>query len=259
MLQMILDDIIVKVKERYNGKDEELPISELKHIIKKSKNNKFYDLFKDNKFVFICECKKASPSKGIIKEDYNYLEIAKEYERAGASCISCLTEPYFFLGSDKHLVDIKNNVNIPVLRKDFIINEYQIYESKALGADAILLIVRILDDEKLKEYIKLAHDLSLGVLVECHSEEEIERAIKANAKVIGVNNRNLLDFSMDYDLALNIKKKYENIILISESGLRNKDDVKKVFDSKMNGCLIGESLMRSNNVYETLKEYMNAC
>ena len=259
MLQMILDDIILKVKERYNGKDEEIPISELKHKIKKTKDNKFYDLFNNNKFVFICECKKASPSKGIIKENYNYLDIAKSYEEAGASCISCLTEPYFFLGSDKHLVDIKNNVNIPVLRKDFIIDEYQIYESKALGADAILLIVRILDDITLKKYLDLAHELSLGVLVECHSEKEIERAIKAGAKVIGVNNRNLMDFSMDYDLALNIKKKYQDIILISESGLRNKDDVKKVFDSKMNGCLIGESLMRSNNVKETLKEYINAC
>ncbi len=255
---MILDDILAKVKERYKDIEDEVPLNELKRKVNLNIESKFYDLFTD-KFVFICECKKASPSKGIIKANYNYLEIAKEYEASGASCISCLTEPYFFLGSDKHLVDIKRNVNIPVLRKDFIISEYQIYESKVLGADAILLIVRILTKEELKKYIDLAHKLKLGVLVECHSEEEIDIAISCGAKVIGVNNRNLKDFSMDYSLALNLKKKYEDIILISESGLRNKDDVKMVYDAKMNGCLIGESLMRSDNISKTLGEYIHVC
>lgn len=255
---MILDDILAKVKERYKDIEDEVPLSELKRKVNLNIESKFYDLFTD-KFVFICECKKASPSKGIIKANYNYLEIAKEYEASGASCISCLTEPYFFLGSDKHLVDIKRNVSIPVLRKDFIISEYQIYESKVLGADAILLIVRILTKEELKKYIDLAHKLKLGVLVECHSEEEIDIAISCGAKVIGVNNRNLKDFSMDYSLALNLKKKYEDIILISESGLRNKDDVKMVYDVKMNGCLIGESLMRSDNISKTLGEYIHVC
>lgn len=255
---MILDDILEKVKERYQGIEEEVPLIELKRKVNLNIESKFYDLFNKG-FVFICECKKASPSKGVIKKNYNYLDIAKEYESAGASCISCLTEPYFFLGSNKHLIDIKKNVNIPVLRKDFIITEYQIYESKVLGADAILLIVRVLTKEKLKEYIDLAHKLKLGVLVECHSEEEIDTAIECGAKVLGVNNRNLKDFSMDYTLALNLKKKYKDIILISESGLRNKDDVKMVYDAKMNGCLIGESLMRSDNITKTLGEYINAC
>lgn len=255
---MILDDILDKVRERYKDIEDEVPLSELKRKVNLNIESKFYDLFNKD-FVFICECKKASPSKGIIKANYNYLDIAKEYEKAGASCISCLTEPYFFLGSNKHLVDIKKNVKIPVLRKDFIISEYQIYESKVLGADAILLIVRVLTKEELKKYIDLAHKLKLGVLVECHSEEEIDTAIECGAKVLGVNNRNLKDFSMDYSLALNLKKKYKDIILISESGLRNKDDVKMVYDAKMNGCLIGESLMRSENITKTLGEYINAC
>ena len=255
---MILDDILDKVRERYKDIEDEVPLSELKRKVNLNIESKFYDLFNKD-FVFICECKKASPSKGIIKANYNYLDIAKEYEKAGASCISCLTEPYFFLGLNKHLVDIKKNVKIPVLRKDFIISEYQIYESKVLGADAILLIVRVLTKEELKKYIDLAHKLKLGVLVECHSEEEIDTAIECGAKVLGVNNRNLKDFSMDYSLALNLKKKYKDIILISESGLRNKDDVKMVYDAKMNGCLIGESLMRSENITKTLGEYINAC
>ena len=256
---MILDDIVLKVKERYKEKEEEIPLLELKNKAKRKKENKFYKAFNDNNFNFICECKKASPSKGVIKENYNYIEIAKEYEKSGANIISCLTEPYFFLGSDKHLIDIKKNVNIPVLRKDFIISEYQIYESSLLGADAILLIVRILDFDTLKRYISIAEELNLGVLVECHSEEEIDLAIKANAKVIGVNNRNLMDFSVDNSLSLKLREKYKDIILVSESGIIDKEDVRKVRKSNMNGCLIGEALMRSNSINDTLKEFINAC
>ena len=256
---MILDDIVLKVKERYKEKEEEIPFLEIKNQAKKRKENRFYKAFKDNKFNFICECKKASPSKGIIKENYNYIEIAKEYEKSGANIISCLTEPYFFLGSDKHLIDIKKNVNIPVLRKDFIISEYQIYESSVIGADAILLIVRILDFDTLKKYIDIAESLGLGVLVECHNEEEINMALKANAKVIGVNNRNLMDFSLDNELSLKLREKYKDIILVSESGIKDKEDIKKVKKSNMNGCLIGEALMRSNCINDTLKEFINAC
>ena len=256
---MILDKICESVKERYKKIKEEVTLEEVKSKIDFNalKTYRFYDLFKNNEFVFICECKKASPSKGIIKEDFNYLEIAKEYEAAGASAISCLTEPYFFLGSDEYLKDIKKNVSIPVLRKDFIIDEYQIYESKVLGADIILLIVAILDDIKLKEYIDLAHSLGMSCLVETHNEDEINRAVKAGALVVGVNNRNLKDFSMDYSLSLRMREKYPNLIMISESGLRDKEDVRKVKEAKANGCLIGESLMRSDNITKTLKEYID--
>ena len=260
MQPMILDKIIAKVKERYEIIKRNKPLEELIKEIKFSQTHeyKFYDLFKKKEFVFICECKKASPSKGMIKEDFNYLEIAKEYEEAGADVISCLTEPYFFLGSDKYLTDIKKNVSIPVLRKDFIIDPYQIYESKLLGADVILLIASILSDIELKNYIELAHSLGLAVLVETHSEEEIKKAIEAKAIIVGVNNRNLKDFSMDYSLFLRMREKYPNLIMVSESGLRNKEDIINVKKAKANGCLIGESLMKSNDIKKTLEEYINA-
>lgn len=254
---MILDEIVSKRKLDYIKKEKELPISKLKELIKiDNKNYVFYDLFKQNKFIFICECKHKSPSKGIIKENYNYLDIAKEYELSGANAISCLTEPNYFLGSDKHLEDIKNNVKIPVLRKDFIFSEYQIYEAKYIKADLILLICKILDYNTLKKYIELAHSLYLSCLVECHSEEEVDMAIKAGAKVIGVNNRNLDDFTIDNNLAINIRNKYKDIILISESGVKDVSDVKKAKDAKMNGILIGEALMKSNNINKTLKEFI---
>lgn len=255
---MILDEIVESVKERYKRIKEETPLEKLieKIDFNEKKEYRFYDLLKEKKFIFICECKKASPSKGIIKSDFNYLEIAKEYEESGADVISCLTEPYYFLGSDEYLLNIKKNVSIPVLRKDFIIDPYQIYESKVLGADVILLIVAILKDKELKEYIELAHSLGLSILVETHNEEEIKRAIAANALVIGVNNRNLKDFSMDYSLSLRMREKYPNLIMISESGIRNKEDIKNAKLALSNGVLIGEALMKSNNIKETLKEFI---
>ena len=258
---MILDDIVRDRKKDYETIIKNNPLESLKKLIKIEDNPKyrFYDLFNNNDFIYICECKHKSPSKGIIKEDYNYLDIAKEYERCGASAISCLTEPKFFLGADKHLVDIKNNVSIPVLRKDFIFSEYQIYESKLLGADLILLIVRILKFDELKRFLELAHKLGLSCLVETHSEEEIDLAIKAGAKVIGVNNRNLMDFSIDNSLALKLREKYKDIILISESGIKNKNDVSLIKRSGLNGILVGEALMKSDDIEKTLKEFKNAC
>jgi len=258
---MILDDIVRDRKISYEEIMKNKPLDSLIKEIKIDDNPtyRFYDLFKNNDFIYICECKHKSPSKGIIKENYNYLDIAKEYERCGASAISCLTEPKYFLGSDKHLLDIKKNVSIPVLRKDFIFSEYQIYESKLLGADIILLICAILDFDTLKRYIELAHKLGLSCLVETHSEEEIEKAIKANAKVIGVNNRNLYDFSVDNSLSSKLRNKYKDIILISESGIKDKSDIEKIKRAGLNGVLVGEALMKSSNIEKTLKEFKNAC
>lgn len=258
---MILDDIVRDRKISYEEIMKNKPLDNLIKEIKIDDNPtyRFYDLFKNNDFIYICECKHKSPSKGIIKENYNYLDIAKEYERCGASAISCLTEPKYFLGSDKHLLDIKKNVSIPVLRKDFIFSEYQIYESKLLGADIILLICAILDFDTLKRYIELAHKLGLSCLVETHSEEEIEKAIKANAKVIGVNNRNLYDFSVDNSLSSKLRNKYKDIILISESGIKDKSDIEKIKRAGLNGVLVGEALMKSSNIEKTLKEFKNAC
>jgi indole-3-glycerol phosphate synthase len=257
---MILDDIVRDRKKDYEKIIQNKPLEELKKEIKIEDNPeyKFYNLFKNNDFIYICECKHKSPSKGIIKEDYNYLDIAKEYERSGASAISCLTEPNYFLGSDKHLMDIKKNVNIPVLRKDFIFSEYQIYESKKIGADLILLICAILDFDTLKKYLDLAHKLGLSCLVETHNEDEIEMAIKSGAKVLGVNNRNLKDFSVDNNLAKELRKKYKDIILISESGVKDSSDIKGIKNAGLNGVLVGEALMKSSDIKKTLEEFKNA-
>lgn len=257
---MILDDIVLKRKERYKTIKENKPLEELKKEITISTNPvfRFYDLFKNKNFIFICECKHKSPSKGIIKENYNYLEIAKEYEANGADAISCLTEPDYFLGADEHLMNIKKEVNIPVLRKDFIFDEYQIYEAKKIGADLILLICAILDKEILKRFIDLAHKLGLSCLVETHSEAEIDMAIECGARVVGVNNRNLYDFSINKDLSQELRKKYQDIILISESGIKTTEDVAKVKRAGLNGVLIGEALMKSESIKDTLKEYIDA-
>ena len=257
---MILDDIVRDRKKDYEKIMAEKPLEELKKEIEIPTNPKyrFYDLFKNKDFIYICECKHKSPSKGIIKENYNYLDIAKEYDKYGADVISCLTEPNYFLGYAKHLIDIKNNVSIPVLRKDFIFSEYQIYESKKIGADLILLICAILDFDTLKKYLDLAHKLGLSCLVETHNEDEIEMAIKAGAKVLGVNNRNLKDFSVDNDLAKELRKKYKDIILISESGVKDSSDIKGIKNAGLNGVLVGEALMKSSNIRKTLEEFKNA-
>ena len=258
---MILDDIVRDRKISYEKIMKDKPLDVLKKEVSDlpKRDFVFYNLFNNNDFIYICECKKKSPSKGIIKEDYNYLEIAKQYELNGASAISCLTEPNYFLGSDEHLINIKKNVNIPVLRKDFIFSEYQIYESKLIGADLILLICAILDFEQLKKYLDIAHSIGLSCLVETHSEEEIDMSIKAGAKVIGVNNRNLKDFSVDNSLAKTLRSKYKDIILISESGIKDANDVRDVKRAGLNGVLVGEALMKSSDIAKSLKEFRDAC
>lgn len=197
---------------------------------------------------FICELKKASPSKGIIAEDFPYLEIAREYQEAGAAAISVLTEPFWFLGSDEYLREISQSVNIPVLRKDFTVDSYQIYESKILGASAILLICALLDTSTLKEYIRIAHSLGLSALVEAHTEEEVQSAIHAGARIIGINNRNLKTFEEDISTSIRLRKSVpENIIFISESGIKTKEDIDALEANNVDAVLIGETFMRSGN------------
>ena len=219
--------------------------------------NFFYDAIEKKGISFICELKKASPSKGIIKEDFNYLEIAKEYNKC-ADVISCLTEPYFFLGNDEYLTNVKMNVNIPVLRKDFVLYEYQIYEAKAIGADAILLIVAILNKETLKKFIDIAHSIGLGCLVEAHDEKELEIAISCGAKVVGVNNRNLKDFTIDMNNSINLRNKApKDILFVSESGIKTRSDIKLLEENDVNAVLIGETLMRSNNILDEVRKLKN--
>lgn len=204
---------------------------------------------------FICECKKASPSKGVIAPDFPYLEIAKEYEAAGADCISVLTEPKWFLGKDEYLKEIAEAVKIPCLRKDFTVDEYMIYEAKLLGAQAVLLICSILPTEKMKEYINICDELGISALVEAHNEEEISSALYAGARIIGVNNRNLKDFTVDTDNSRRLRKLVpEDILFVAESGVKSPQDISILRETGVDAVLIGETLMRATDKREKLRE-----
>ena len=204
---------------------------------------------------FICECKKASPSKGVIAEDFPHVQIAKDYEAAGADCISVLTEPKWFMGSDEYLREIAANVSIPIIRKDFVVDEYMIYEAKLIGASAVLLICSILDENQIKDYIGIADSLGLSCLVEAHDEEEIEKALRAGARIIGVNNRNLKDFTVDINNSVRLRKLVpSNVLFVSESGMKTRDDIKTLEENGTNAVLIGETFMRSDNKAAMLNE-----
>lgn len=223
-------------------------------------NNKLGDFafekaLRSDEISFICECKKASPSKGIIAKEFPYLEIAKEYERAGASCISVLTEPKWFLGKNQYLKDISQSVSIPCIRKDFVVDEYMIYEAKTLGASAVLLICSLLNTETLKNYIEICNSLGLSALVEAHDEKEIESAVSAGARIIGVNNRNLKNFSVDINNSEKLRKKVpDNIIFVAESGIKTADDIKALKKARVDAVLIGETLMKAENKKAMLED-----
>lgn len=196
--------------------------------------------------TFVCECKRASPSKGLIAPDFPYLSIAKEYEAAGAGAISVLTEPKWFLGRDEYLKEISAAVSIPCLRKDFVVDEYMIYQAKVLGASAVLLICALLDADTLKAWIELAHSLGLSALVEAHDEAEVQMALAAGARVLGVNNRNLHDFTVDLHNSQRLRALAPpEVRFIAESGIRTAQDVSTLRAYGVDGVLIGETLMRA--------------
>lgn len=208
---------------------------------------------------FICECKKASPSKGIIAEDFPYLEIAKEYEAAGADCISVLTEPKWFLGSDKYLQEITSSVSTPCIRKDFTVDEYMIYEAKILGASAVLLICSILSADKIREYIGICDELGLSALVETHDADEVKTALDAGARIIGVNNRNLKDFSVDTGNSMRLKELVgDDSIFVSESGVKDASDVSALKEAGVDAVLVGEALMRAPDKKAMLESFRSA-
>lgn len=210
-------------------------------------------------FAIISEVKKASPSKGIIAEEFPYLAIAKEYEAAGADAISCLTEPDYFKGSDQYLMEIAKEVAIPVLRKDFTVDPYMIYQARKLGASAVLLIAAILTDEELKEYFRIAESLGLSCLFEAHDAEEVERCLAAGARILGVNNRNLKDFTVDINNSVRLREMVPaDIIFVSESGISKPSDVKTLKSNGTNAVLIGEMLMRSNEKSKLIAELKEA-
>lgn len=253
----VLDRLSDYAKQRTETEKRELPFNELRNQAEQlpKKGFEFEEALKKEEISFICECKKASPSKGIIAPDFPYLEIARDYERAGADCISVLTEPKWFLGSDEYLSEISANVSIPCLRKDFTVDEYMIYKARLLGASAVLLICSILDEVQIKEYINICDSLGLSALVEAHDENEVVSAQRAGARIIGVNNRNLKDFSVDTENSARLKSLVsKDVLFVSESGVKTRADVEKLIEIGADGVLVGETLMRAKDKTAALKE-----
>ena len=208
----------------------------------------FENKLKEDGISFICECKKASPSKGVIAQDFPYLDIAKDYEKAGASCISVLTEPKWFMGSLDYLDEITSEVSIPVLRKDFTIDEYMIYEARVHKASAVLLICSVLDPKTLGKYIRLCDELELTALVEAHDKNECDMALGEGARVIGVNNRNLRDFTVDPANCLRLRDYIaDKALFVAESGVKTREDVMELERSGVDAVLIGEAMMRAED------------
>ncbi len=253
----ILEKIVEKTKIRVDMLKNNTDFNALKQSAESmTKGNfPFEKALKKENIAFICEVKKASPSKGIIAEKFPYVEIAKEYETAGADAISVLTEPDFFQGGITYLEKIASSVNIPALRKDFIIDEIQIYESKVKGASAILLICSVLDGKRIENFIKIADSLGLSCLVEAHNEDEIIKALKSQARIIGVNNRDLKTFDVNIENSIKLRKSVpEDILFVSESGIKNYEHIKRLRENKVNAVLIGETLMKSNNKHLELNK-----
>lgn len=279
---MILDTIAAATRRRVETAKKELPIAELKVRLAEAdvwKNTQrveeklhdrdsmvinvtrhtgreefiFEKALKKEGISFICEVKKASPSKGIIAEDFPYLQIAQEYEQAGADAISVLTEPDYFKGSNTYLTEISKKVKVPVLRKDFTIDEYQLYEAKLIGADAVLLICSLLPEETIRHYLILCEELRLSALVEAHTEEEVKSAVRAGARIIGVNNRNLQTFEVDINNSIRLRSFVpEEILYVAESGIQTNEDIMVLQNAGVDAVLIGETLMRSANKKEML-------
>lgn len=254
---MILDDLAKSCRMRVESAKRKVSIDDLKsQILYKGKIKRFHNredfafekILRKEEISFICEVKKASPSKGVIAQDFPYQKIAKDYEEAGADAISVLTEPEYFKGSDIYLKEISGLVNIPVLRKDFIVDEYQIYEAKLMGADAVLLICALLDTDTIKRFIGICDELGISALVEAHTKEEAAFAIDAGARVIGVNNRNLKTFEVDIRNCIALRELVpEEIIYVAESGIHTPRDISVLQKAGVDAVLIGEALMKSSD------------
>ena len=246
----ILEKITERTKERIEEEKKIVPLEEVRRQAEekgiKDQIPAFEQALRADGLSFICEAKKASPSKGLIAPDFPYVEIARDYEAGGAAAISCLTEPFWFRGSDAYLKEIVQNVSIPVLRKDFTCDEYMIYQAKAFGASAVLLICAILNDQELLEYRELAEALGMDALVEAHDENEVARALKTGAKIVGENNRDLKTFKVDMNNSIRLRNlASDNVVFVSESGIKNAGDIAILERNRIGAVLIGETLMRS--------------
>lgn len=253
----ILDQLADYARQRVEEAKRQTPLAEIKQqaLALPKGDFRFEKALAKPGLSFICECKKASPSKGLIAADFPYLQIAKEYEAAGADAISVLTEPKWFLGSDRYLKEIASAVSTPCLRKDFTVDDYMIYEAKLLGASAVLLLCAILDDVQLREYLALCDGLGLSALVEAHDEAEVDRALNAGARILGVNNRDLKNFTVDTENSRRLRARIpEDVLFVSESGVRTAEDVARLAAIGADAVLIGETLMRAPDKTAKLQE-----
>ena len=257
-MKNILEELADYARIRVQQAEKKLPLKDLKaqaEALNPNTGFPFEAALKTPGMSFICECKKASPSKGLIAEDFPYVDIAKAYEQAGASAISVLTEPKWFQGSDRYLKEISEAVSIPCLRKDFTVDEYMIYEAKVLGASAVLLICAILQEDTIRRYLEIADSLGLSALVEAHDAEELAMAVRAGARIIGVNNRNLKDFTVDIHNSIRLQELVpEQVLFVAESGIHTRQDVEELERGRVNGVLIGEQLMRAADKRAMLQE-----
>lgn len=255
---MILQQLAEASFKRVESMKQEIPAEEMKQLAFSHETNSFFPFeqaLRKDSLAFICEVKKASPSKGELVKQFDYQQIASDYVEAGADCISVLTEPTRFEGSDRYLAEIAKKVSIPLLRKDFVVDEYMIYQAKVLGAQAVLLICTLLDDNTLRKYIEICNQIGLSALVEAHSKAEVQSALRSGARLIGINNRNLKDFTVDIGNAIRLRHCIPNDVLcVAESGIHTADDIAMVAGAGVNAVLIGESLMQADNKHKKLKE-----
>ncbi len=254
---MILDVLAQSARSRIENEKKLVSLGEMKSkaLSMPKRSFEFERALRKDDIAFICEVKRASPSKGVIAEDFPYVDIAREYEAAGASAVSVLTEPEYFKGSTVYLNEISKSISIPIIRKDFTVDEYMIYQARVTGASAVLLICSILDTDVIREYIGICDELGLSALVEAHDESEINSALNAGARLIGVNNRNLKDFTVDINNCVNLRRLVpENITFVAESGIKGPDDISVLRKANVNAVLIGEALMRADNKKKMLAE-----
>lgn len=258
---MILDELAAYASVRVAEAKKKISAEEIEQKARSLPKGdfRFEKALQKKDMSFICEVKRASPSKGLIAEHFPYVDIAREYEQAGADCVSVLTEPKWFLGSDEIFKEIRAAINLPMIRKDFTVDAYQIYEAKCMGADAVLLICALLPTETIREYLKICDDLGLTALVETHDEKEIQSALQAGARVIGVNNRNLKNFTVDFSNAANLREQIPaNVTFVAESGVKDPEDVGALAEIGADAVLVGEALMRAENKTERLAEFQQA-
>lgn len=249
MAENILQTIAAHARTRVAADRAKISLEELKALCQEAgpgQGEQFVSALNRPELSFLCEIKKASPSKGLISPDFPYLDIARAYEAAGADGVSCLTEPKWFLGSDDIFRQVRRTISLPMLRKDFTVDEYQIYQARLMGANAVLLIISLLDGETLKGYLDLCRSLGLAALVETHDGQEVDAALNAGAEIIGVNNRNLKDFSVDFSNAARLRDRIPpGVLYVAESGLTGPEDAAALKRLGADAALVGEALMRA--------------